>query len=128
LIPLVVEIHLSMITCVQLQEVCETSDILASGIHVLNEDACRLRNELLHIENEINTLNNEFSLVKLSIQEQNTFLDGLKTNQEILQQDIALLKQKIEDLQFNSYDGTLIWKITNFAEKIGKFSTEKIQY
>jgi hypothetical protein len=75
-----------------------------------------------------NTLNNEFSLVKLSIQEQNTFLDGLKTNQEILQQDIALLKQKIEDLQFNSYDGTLIWKITNFAEKIGKFSTQKIQY
>ncbi|CAF4772212.1 unnamed protein product, partial [Rotaria sp. Silwood2] len=43
---------------------------------------------------------------------------GVKPNQEILQQDVASLKQKIDDMQYVSYDGTLIWKITSFLEKM----------
>ncbi|CAF4555534.1 unnamed protein product, partial [Rotaria sp. Silwood2] len=43
---------------------------------------------------------------------------SVKSNQEILQQDVASLKQKVDDMQYVSYDGTLIWKITNFHEKM----------
>jgi hypothetical protein len=92
----------------------------------LNEDAERLTNEARQLHNKLEVLTKDFATLKLSIQEQNTFLDGLKPNQEILQQDAVSLKQKIEDLKFVSYEGTIIWKISNFADKMGKSSIHKI--
>jgi chromosome segregation ATPase len=109
-----------------LEDVCETMDILAGGIQTLNEDSQRLNNESVYLKSAMDNLNEEFTAVKLSIQEQNTFLDGLGPNQEILQQDLLSLKQKIEDLQFISCDGTLTWKISNVAEKMGQIFTDKI--
>jgi hypothetical protein len=35
-------------------------------------------------------------------------------------QDSTSLKEKINDMQYVSYDGTLIWKITKFQEKMGR--------
>ena len=67
------------------------------------------------------TSTQELTSLKLSIQEQSAFLDGIKPNQEILQQEVASLKQKVDDAQYVSYDGTLIWKITSFQEKMSKF-------
>jgi hypothetical protein len=113
-------------TNAQLEEVSETIHVLASGNQTLNEDAERLTNESRQLYNKLEVLTKDFAALKLSIQEQNTFLDGLKPNQEILQQDAVSLKQKIEDLKFVSYEGTIIWKISNFADKMGKSSVHKI--
>ena len=104
-------------TNAQVQEVYETIDVLAGGVQALNEDAQRLSNEEIQLQIQLESITNEFSKLKSSIEEQSTYLDGVKSNQEILHQDIVSLKQKIEDAQFISYDGTLVWKITNFAEK-----------
>ncbi len=59
--------------------------------------------------------------MKLSIQEQGAFLEGIKTNQEMFQQDLELLQQTADNMQYVSYDGTLIWKITSIREKMSKF-------
>ena len=113
-------------TNAQLEEVCTTVDILADGLQTLNEDSQRLNSESFYLQNALDALNKEFAGLKLSTQEQNMFLDGTKPNQEILQQDISSMKQKIEDLQFISHDGTLIWKISNFKEKMGKICINKV--
>jgi predicted RNase H-like nuclease (RuvC/YqgF family) len=110
----------------QLKEVDETVDVLAGGVQALNEDAQRLEGESAHYKNILEKLTNDFEKLKLSIQEQNAFLDGLKPNQEILSQEVASLKQKLEDLQSVSYDGTLIWIITDFAKKMGETLINKI--
>ncbi|CAF3776826.1 unnamed protein product, partial [Rotaria sordida] len=102
----------------QLQEICETIDILAGGIETLNEDIQRLSTESLHKQNATNSLTKDFATLQLSVQEQNIFLDGIKPNQEILHQDVASLKQKVEDMKYVSYDGTFIWKITAVKEKM----------
>ncbi len=107
-------------TNVQFQEVSETIDVLAGGIQALNEDAQRLNNESLRLQNELDALTKDFAGLKLSIQEQTTFLDEIKPSQEILHQEAASLKQKIEDLQSVSDNGSLIWKISNVAEKMGR--------
>jgi FtsZ-binding cell division protein ZapB len=60
-------------TTVQLQEVCETIDILANGIQTLDEDAQRLSNESLQLQNAIEELAKEYATLKLSIQEQRTY-------------------------------------------------------
>jgi predicted nucleic acid-binding Zn-ribbon protein len=105
----------------QMQEIYETINILASGIQTLNDDTQRLSTDSIRLQTSIESLSQDFASLKLSIEEQGAFLDGIKPNQEILQQDVASLKQKVDDMQYVSYDGTLIWKISGFREKMSKF-------
>ncbi len=107
------------------QEIYETINILADGIQTLNDDIQCLSSESIRLQTSIESLTQDFTTLKLSVQEQSAFLDGIKPNQEILQQDVASLKQRVDDMQYVSYDGTLIWKITNFREKMSKFTAKK---
>ncbi len=107
---------------VQLQEIYKTIDILAGGIQALNDDAQHCSDESLRLQIKREELNHDLAALKLSIQEENAFLNGVKANQEILNQDVASLKQKVEDMQYVSYDGTIIWKISTFKEKMSKVS------
>ncbi|CAF2853976.1 unnamed protein product [Rotaria sp. Silwood2] len=109
----------------QMREIYETINILANGIQTLNDDTQSLFNESIRLQSSIESLTQDFSSIKLSILKQSSFLDGVKPNQEILQQDVASVKQKIDDIQYVSYDGTLTWKITNLHEKMSKFGLKK---
>jgi archaellum component FlaC len=109
----------------QMQEVYETINILASGIQTLNDDTQRLSSDSIRLHTSIESLTQDFASLELSIQEQSAFLDGIKPNQEILQQDVASSKQTVDDMLYVSYDGTLIWKIPNFREKMSKFKLKK---
>lgn len=104
-----------------IQNVYETIDVLAGGIQALNGDVQRLSTESVGFQVTVEDINRELAALKLSAQEENAFLDGFKPNQEILSQDLASLKQQVDDMQFVSYDGTLIWKISSFKEKMSKF-------
>ncbi|CAF4046078.1 unnamed protein product, partial [Rotaria sordida] len=110
---------------IQLQKVCQTIDILADGVSTLKGDTQRLSHELLDIRNAIDTWNRDFSALKITIQKERVYLDGLKTNQDVLNQDVASLKQKVDAMQFVSYDGTLLWKITNFSSKMADAQSER---
>lgn len=105
----------------QMQEIYDTINILANGIQTLNDDTQRLSTDSIRLQTSIEVLTKDFESIKLSIQEQGSFLEGVKPNQEILQQDVASLKQKVDDMHYVSYDGTLVWKITGFREKMSKY-------
>ncbi|CAF1023598.1 unnamed protein product [Rotaria sordida] len=109
----------------QLQELYEMLNILSGGIETLNNDQHRLSNESLQIQITIPTLIEELSKVKLSIEESNAFLEGMKHSQDILNQDLASVQEKIDDLRYVSYDGTLVWIITNFKEKMLDAQSER---
>ncbi|CAF1264643.1 unnamed protein product [Rotaria sordida] len=109
----------------QLQEACQTLDILSDGVSTLNEDRERLNRESNFINNRIESLTSDFARLKLSIEEKMTCLDELKRNQEILDQEIASSKQKMDDMQNVSYDGTLFWKITNVSSKIADAKSKR---
>ncbi|CAF4463459.1 unnamed protein product [Rotaria sp. Silwood2] len=81
---------------VQCQEMYETIDILAGGIQTLNEDVQHLSTESLILQNGTDALNRGMAELKLSIEEEGIFLNGIKPNQEILHQDVASLKQQSE--------------------------------
>ncbi|CAF3073079.1 unnamed protein product [Rotaria sp. Silwood2] len=106
----------------QLQELYEMLNILSGGIETLNNDQERLSQESLQIQITIPKLTGELSKVKLSIEESNAFLEAVKYNQVILHQDLASMQEKIDDLRYVSYDGTLVWKITKFKEKMSKLN------
>ncbi|CAM4888294.1 unnamed protein product [Rotaria socialis] len=109
----------------QMQEIYETINILSGGIQTLNDDTQRLSSELIKLQSSPESLTQDIGSCQLSIQEQSSFLDGVKPNQDILQQDIASLKQKIDDLQYVSYDATLIWKIVSFNKKMMDAQSER---
>ncbi|CAF2677978.1 unnamed protein product [Rotaria sp. Silwood2] len=110
---------------IQIQKNCETINNLASRIQTLNDDTQRIRSESILLQSSIESLTKEFSLIKLSIQERRCFLDEIKPKQYILQQGVTSLKQKIDDMQYVSYDGTLIWKITSFHDKMIDAQSER---
>ncbi|CAF0859721.1 unnamed protein product [Adineta ricciae] len=108
-----------------IQKVCEAMNTLASRIQALNDETQRVSNESVRLQSSVESLTQELASLKLSVQEQGAFLDGIKPNQEILQQEVASLKQKVDDAQYVSYDGTLIWKITSFQEKMRDAQSER---
>ncbi|CAF4581666.1 unnamed protein product, partial [Rotaria sp. Silwood2] len=99
-------------------EFYEMLNILVSSIEVLKDDGERLSNESLQMKIKTITLMEELSKIKISVEESNVFFEGVKYQQDILNQDLISLQEKIDDLQYVSYDGTFIWKITNLNEKM----------
>jgi hypothetical protein len=112
--------HTTEDVTIQRQEIDETVSILAGSVEALNDDLQRLHSESISHQYARDPLTQDFSIVKLSIQEQSTFLDGVEIDQEILQQDLVSMEQKVNDMKTSSYDGTFIWKINNMQEKIGQ--------
>jgi chromosome segregation ATPase len=104
---------------INLQELNETMELLVGGIQALNDDTQRLSSDSIHYQNTLGFLSEEYSKVKLATQETNSLLDAHKSNQQMLEQNLASLQHQIDDLKNTSYDGTLIWKITNVQQKIG---------
>ncbi|CAF1097761.1 unnamed protein product [Rotaria sordida] len=97
----------------QLKEVNERLNMWVGGIEILTNDEQHLAHDLLQMPITLSTLTEESSNVKSSIEELNAFLGGVKHNQ-----DLSLVQENIDDLQHVSYDGTFVWKITNFQEKM----------
>lgn len=103
-----------------MQDAYETINVLAGAMQTLNDDTQRLSSESVRLQAVVESLTKDCASVKQSIQDQSVFLDGIKPNQEIMQQEVASLKQTIDDLQYVSYDGTLMWKISSFQEKMSE--------
>ncbi|CAF4169205.1 unnamed protein product [Rotaria sp. Silwood2] len=109
----------------ELEELYETFNILIDGIETWTNDEQRLTNESFQIQTALLTLKEDLSKVKLSIEESNAYLEAIKHNQNILNQDFTSLEEKINDLQYVSYDGTLILKIINVREKMTDAQSER---
>jgi len=102
------------------QQLDETMELLVGGIQALSDDTQRLSSESLRYQNTLEFFSEEYSKLKVAVQETNSLLDAHKANQQMLEQNLASFQQQIDDLKNTSYDGTLIWKITNVQQKIGK--------
>ncbi|CAF4803879.1 unnamed protein product, partial [Rotaria sp. Silwood2] len=84
---------------IQLEEFYEMLNILVGGIETLTSDEQRLTNESLQIQMTLPALTEVLSKVKLSIEESNSFLKAVKYNQDILNQDLSSLQEKVNDSQ-----------------------------
>ncbi|CAF1045056.1 unnamed protein product [Rotaria sp. Silwood1] len=109
----------------QIQEIYERINTFTSGIQTIHDDTQRLSSESIRLQSSIESVTQEFSRIKLSIEEQSSFLGTVKPNHESFQENVATLKQKIDDMQCVSYDGTLIWKISNVHQKMMDAQSER---
>ena len=105
---------------IELQKIDELIHILCGGTENLQNDLNRLHIEDIDHGNVVEYLIQDLSKSKTSTEEQNKLLDEIHTKQQILQQDLGLMKSKLNHLNKDFFDGTFIWKIHNVKENIGK--------
>jgi chromosome segregation ATPase len=98
----------------------ETINILSSGGRLLKDELTNLNSESQQQSQSVETIDKMLPTIKTSIEETNNLLTAMHTNMQILQQDLSILKQKYDDQQVTSYDGTLVWKISQFHDKMSK--------
>jgi len=104
----------------QLEELYETISILASGSEALKKDVEGMNSGFVEHKNKLQSLAEDVSKVKLSVERDNTYLKETQSHLDILSQDLMLLAEKIDEMQHVSHDGTFTWKITNFQEKMSQ--------
>ena len=78
------------------------SNILTENIKKLNDNIQDLVTNLIHIKDSLQSLTQAMTI-------QNTS-----------EQNLLLIKQQMEDMVYTSYDGILVWKIIDVAQKLGK--------
>jgi chromosome segregation ATPase len=103
-----------------LKNLYDTIDLLSSGTHTLKDELKSLDSESVPQSQSLEMADKLLETTKTSIEESNSLLAAINTNMLILQQNLSLLKQTYEDQQVSSYDGTLVWKITQFQDKMSK--------
>ena len=96
-----------------------TLNILTDGIETLQEEVQQISNQTLQQSQLVETSDQNIVTLKSSVEESNATLDAQKTNCDVLYQNILALKQEVEESQYTSYDGTLVWRITNVQERMG---------
>jgi chromosome segregation ATPase len=104
----------------QLEELYETISMLSRGTQTLNEDAERLNSDLLEHETKVQSLTENVSKVKVAVEEENALLEKIMGNVASLPRNLVSLTEKIDDMQYVSYNGTFTWKIPNLQEKMSK--------
>jgi len=91
-----------------IQQSYETVESLLGGIQGLSDDTRHLTSESFCCQNTLQSLSEDLSNVKIAIQETHSAIDAHKSNQQILEQNLASFQEQINDLMNTSYDDTLI--------------------
>jgi hypothetical protein len=99
---------------------CEHCDEQFESSNTLNEHKVSQCQKVSSDNERLNVLISNFLQVKSAVQEIDDFLETSRANLDILNQDLASLKKDIKDIEYTSKDGTMVWKITNVREKMGK--------
>ncbi|CAF0947538.1 unnamed protein product [Didymodactylos carnosus] len=102
-----------------------TLTTLTQGVHSLQNDVVRLDSESLYVSNVHEVIKKEMDELKKKVVENDACVKEFGPNQEILQQELVIIKQKTFDIGLISSDGTFIWKITNVSNKITDAQTER---
>ena len=103
----------------QLRQLEETTEILTNCVRTTREDTQELNEERSRQDRRLEELIENVSKMKVGVEEEHELLDTMHQNLEILRQDLTRLEEQAEEMQVTSYDGTLVWRITEVAEKLG---------
>ena len=94
-------------------------------VTVLKDEIQRNETETTIMHDIIEAKEASCDLLERSVQEQQVRVPEIERNADALYQAAVSLKQAADDLQDVSYDGTMIWKIPSFREKMGTLPDER---
>ncbi|CAF1054525.1 unnamed protein product [Rotaria sordida] len=95
------------------------------NITTINEKRKHVSDGLIVQKNTLQCLNQEYLLLKMSCEQTNACIKKMKSDQDECEKRLQQITQLLEDLHYISYDGTLIWKITNVDQKFAEAQSGK---
>lgn len=98
----------------------EIMNVLGEQIRNLNVSRDYLHQQITQMRQALASTVNEIMTIRTSYEEQTVLINGNRSNGMVQRQTLAPLQQAVDEKQHTSYDGTLVWKITDVREKIGK--------
>jgi predicted nucleic acid-binding Zn-ribbon protein len=106
--------------CSQTKNIDKKIHILKNKIEIVHNKIQHLNDEVVRLGNLLQCLSKECSSLKMNCQQQSTVINELKSSQDMSEQGLLEIKQKMEDLHYVSCDGSLMWKIDEFKQKFCK--------
>ncbi len=101
--------------------------LLDKNLHILKNKIGTLTGNIENLMGEVNRfksschrLNQECSALQNNFQQQNTIAHKFKLQQDVLEKDLLKIKQKLEDIHYGTFNGSLIWIIDEFQRKFRK--------
>ncbi|CAF4020563.1 unnamed protein product [Rotaria sordida] len=99
--------------------------MIIRSITTINEKMKRLGDRLIVQKNTLQCLNQECLLLQISCEQTNACIKKMKSDQDEYEKKLQQITQLLEDLHYITYDGTLIWKITNVDQKFTEAQSGK---
>ncbi|CAF1039821.1 unnamed protein product [Didymodactylos carnosus] len=109
----------------EVQNLYKTLSILTRGTETLSTDTNRISMELLGLNNLIETVYNDMNELKKSNGKEESSISAIKLSQETTLQELSNIKQKVEEKELASSDGTFIWIITQVMNKMADAQSDR---
>jgi hypothetical protein len=103
-----------------LQKDNQTMKFFSNESSATNHESKCHSDEIISLQNSSQSCTQEVEAMKAKIQQLNGLYTELKHKQRDLQQQVALAHQIPDQREFTTYNGILIWKMTNFQAKMSK--------
>lgn len=103
----------------QLQEADSTLNILSEGVSVLDEDRQRLTSESIEQQKKLDTIGKDLAKLKTSMHGQNVLFNEITSSQDNDQEELQSMTEKINQMKMRTYDGTILWRLNDFARILG---------
>ncbi|CAF1145246.1 unnamed protein product [Didymodactylos carnosus] len=100
----------------EISKLHEALPVLTKGVQMLQEGCTSINNELIPITDLLNKCQQEINQSRQTILANNSSINSVQLNQDVLQQEAIYLKEGMENIASASYDGTYLWKVKNVAE------------
>jgi chromosome segregation ATPase len=113
--------HISIrLSCSQRKNLDKNINTLQNKIETLGTNIQHLNDEFIRFGTSLQRLSEECSSLKNNCQEQNTSISKLKLSQDVIEQNLLEIRQKMQDYHYATYDGSLVWIIPEVEKKFRK--------
>ncbi|CAF1175375.1 unnamed protein product [Rotaria sp. Silwood1] len=106
----------------------EKLSIVATNIETIDNQLTQIYVQMLQCHQQNTNLHQELNNMKIINSLEKSYLDTILLNQNILMQDITMLKQQVENenqIIKDGPNGTIVWKIINVREKTYDAQSER---
>ncbi|CAF1398489.1 unnamed protein product [Didymodactylos carnosus] len=104
---------------VELAKCYELLTTLTQAVETLSLDMNRLSAQSLYSTSLIPRIYDQLNELKKHMTEKDSHTVTISAKQESCQQDVSHIAQKLEEIRCASFDGSLVWRVINIADKMG---------
>ena len=107
-------------------EVVELIQLLSDGISCLNDDVVVVNETMTNLNKKINEQQKQITMLQQLVQQTIEMNRALQVRNRTLEDDLVIVRRETSAASVgSSFDGTYLWKITDFTQKLADAVAEK---